>query len=547
MSLIRFENVSKYYDDLPVLREVYFHLDEGDRVGLIGKNGTGKTTLLKLILGQEAPTEGEVALDQGLQIGYFSQFSTLDGGRSIWQTLDDLFADLHAIEEELLEVEIALEEGPDKVEMDRLLHRQAALIETMNRRGGWTYQNEIDTALTRLGFNEVYRTCPVDQLSGGWRNRAALSKILLQAPDVLLMDEPTNFLDIEGLDWLEEYFAKHRGALIVVSHDRHFLDRVVNRVVEVENYHLQEYSGGFADYVREKPFRLKTLERQFQHEEELLTYEAEAIADRREAAKNPSQALKRKLAGIKKEVQPRPVDRIVTDIYEGLQVSNKLCRVEAIAKSYGDQVLFRDLYFEVQRGDRIAIIGPNGCGKTTLLRALTQSEEPLGAERAFDAGRVAWAKSADLIYYNEVFENLDLNDTVTHAVNVVGLAYAAPRKKVNRFLELMRFSELDLQQRIGTLSGGQRARVALAQCLLSGASVIVLDEPTNHLDLTSTQVMERALIHFPGAVVVVSHDRFFIDKVATRLLIFEGQGRVREVAGNWTLWQASLDKKLDID
>jgi ATP-binding cassette subfamily F protein 3 len=274
------------------------------------------------------------------------------------------------------------------------------------------------------------------------------------------------------------------------------------------------------------------LERQFQHEGELLAYEAEAIQDRREAARNPSRALKRRLANVKKRAEPRPVDRIITDIYRNLHVPNKLCRAEGIAKAYDDQILFLDLSFEVQRGDRLAILGPNGCGKTTLLRLLVEDEEP-------DEGRVVWSKAASFVYYNEVFEQLDQKDTVTHAVNVVGLAYKAPRKRVNRFLALMQFSEMDLQQRIGTLSGGQRARVALAQCLLSGAGLILLDEPTNHLDLTSTQVMERALVHFPGAVVVVSHDRFFIDKVATRLLVFEGQGEVRKVAGNWTIWKAS--------
>jgi ATP-binding cassette subfamily F protein 3 len=183
----------------------------------------------------------------------------------------------------------------------------------------------------------------------------------------------------------------------------------------------------------------------------------------------------------------------------------------------------------------VAVLGPNGCGKSTLLRVLVEDEEP-------DDGRVIWSKAASFVHYNEVFEQLDPNDTVTHAVNVVGLAYKAPRKRVNRFLTLMQFSEMDLQQRIGTLSGGQRARVALAQCLLSGAGLILLDEPTNHLDLTSTQVMERALVHFPGAVVVVSHDRFFIDKVATRLLVFEDESEVREIAGNWTIWQASQNQ-----
>ena len=290
--------------------------------------------------------------------------------------------------------------------------------------------------------------------------------------------------------------------------------------------------GDYTQYIREKPLRLKSLEHQFEHEAELLALEAEAISDRQEALRDPGRALKRKLANIKKQAKPRLVDKIITGVYERLHVPNDLCRVESASKAYDEQVLFRDLTFEIHREDRIVIVGPNGCGKSTLLRAVTE-DEPL------DTGKIVWSKGAAFAHYNQIFAELDLNDTVTHAVNVAGIAYYAPRKQVNRFLSLMQFSEMDLTQRIGTLSGGQRARVALAKCLLSGASVVILDEPTNHLDMTSTQVMERALAHFPGAVVVVSHDRFFIDKVATRLLVFEGEGRVREVNGNWTTWQAS--------
>jgi energy-dependent translational throttle protein EttA len=286
---------------------------------------------------------------------------------------------------------------------------------------------------------------------------------------------------------------------------------------------------------------MKTLERQFMYEAELLAYEAEAIKERQETARNPTQALKRHLANIKKQVEPRPVDRVITDIYTRLQVSKDLCLVEGLGKAYGEQVLFENVNFELHRGDRLAILGPNGCGKTTLLHALAQDEPADGTARFYDQGLVKWAQGATYVFYNEVFENLDLNDSVTHAVNVVGLAYLAQRKKVNAFLGLFQFSELDLNQRIGSLSGGQRARVALAQCLLSGANVILLDEPTNHLDMTSTQVMERALAHFPGAVVVVSHDRFFIDKVATKMLIFEGGGRVRTFDGNWTIYSSTSE------
>ena len=537
MSLIRLHNVTMKYEDHLVLRSVFFKLHPGERVGLIGKNGTGKTTILKLILGEAEPAEGRVEFEPGLKIGYFSQFSSLDGRLSVQETLEALFADLKALETELDQIAAALEIVEDAEPMERLLARQAALLDEMNHKGGWEYGRQIDTVLTRLGFSPEHQERPIDQLSGGWRNRAALAKILLEQPDVLLLDEPTNYLDVAGLAWLEGWLSQFKGGLLLISHDRQFLDGVVTRIVELENYGLQEYAGRFSDYVREKQFRLKTLERQFLHEEELLTFEAEAVTDRDEARRNPTSALQRKLADLKKRKEPRPVDVLVTSLYSSLRVPDKLARAEHLGKAYGDQTLFHDLSFEIEKGERLAIVGANGSGKSSLLRLLTRQEAP-------DSGEMVWERGVTFADFNQTYADLDLTDTVTHAVNTSGgvgsLAFNAARKQIAKFLTLLQFSEADLGRKIGTLSGGQRARVALAMCLLSEAQVLILDEPTNHLDLTSTQVMERALVHFPGAIVVVSHDRFFLDKVATRLLVFEAEGRVSAFSGNWTQWQATL-------
>jgi len=430
-----------------------------------------------------------------------------------------VFAEVHGVQAELASIEEAMGTEEDADALDRLVQRQSELFEDMERLDGWDVDRQIDVALTKLGFSEAHRSCPIDSLSGGWRNRASLAKILLEKPDVLLFDEPTNYLDVAGVEWVESWFANFHGAAIVVSHDRAFLDAVVTRIVEVDNHHLHEYSGNFASYVVEKQLRFKTLQKQFVHEAELLAYEAEGIASRREAAKAKSGKLGKRLAKVRKSRGPRPVDQILTEIYGGLHMKESLCEVRGLAKAYGDNQLFADVDFDIRRRQRIAVIGPNGSGKSTLLRVLTGVEEP-------DAGNVSWARGQSMVSYNQMLEELDPSDTVSHAVNALpdSLALTATRKAVGRFLTMFQFSELDRKARIGTLSGGQRARVAMAQCLLSGASVLVLDEPTNHLDVTSSQVMERALVHFPGAVVVVSHDRFFIDKVATRHILFRAEG-----------------------
>ncbi len=520
MSVIRLENVTKKYEDTLIFRDIYFRINKGERIGLIGRNGAGKSTVFKLILGREEPTAGKVEVDPKVKVSYFSQFSELSGNRSVKQELELCYEHIWNIERELQEIGEKLGIIVDADEMDQLLNRQADLFEQMEHHNGWNAAVEIDTVLTKLGFDEQSRQQPVDQLSGGWRNRAALAKMLIELPDVVLLDEPTNFLDLEGLAWLEQWLNRFSGTMVLVSHDRQFIDRVVTRTIEIENYHFQEYEGNYTDYIRKKKLRKKELDRQFEWEEELLLMEAEEI-DNRSSRKSSKDRLSRKLADMKKRVEPHPVNVLITDIYENLRFPDNLCTVDAIGKNYAERVIFQNVSFDIQKEDRIAIIGANGSGKSTLIKVLT------GQETA-DSGSVQFSKGVSYAYFNRMWDELDQKDTVSHAVNVYGLGLNAPRKKVNKFLSMLQFSEADLQKVIGSLSGGQQARVALAKCLLSGAELIILDEPTNHLDLTSIQVMEQALIHFPGAVLTVSHDRFFIDKIATKLLTFEPGGVISQ-------------------
>lgn len=557
MSVVRLKNLSLGYEGRQILRDIFLRVAAGERVALVGANGSGKSSILKLIVrhavalgqgttstdidpgeGALAEVSGDVELNLDVKVGYFSQFSQLDDERAISEILLDSFAEVRGWEAELEAIDEAMAAEPGGDELERLLLRQADLLELMTQRDGWSYGNRIDTVLTKLGFDEAHRARPVGQLSGGWRNRASLAQILLEEPDLLLLDEPTNYLDVQGIAWLETWIARLPGAVIAVSHDRHFLDSIVSRMVEIQNYRLHEYSGNYAAYVWEKAKAAKSLSKEFRHEEELLLFESSTIKSRKRV-QSGGKGLDRKRAQIKKGGETPTVDTVVSAAYGKLHIPTELAEFVDLGLSREGRTLFSGLSFRVKRGDRLVILGPNGCGKSTLLQVLMGELEP-------DVGEVRWRSGVRFSNFVQVLAELDPSERLFHC------AMAAPQqflsshemptqKSVLRFLRMLGFSESELQLRVGTLSGGQRARLALAWCLTSGPAVVILDEPTNHLDMRSAQIMERALVKFPGAVIAVSHDRFFVDKIASQLLVFDPDGGVAVHGGGWSAYAASRD------
>ena len=540
MSIIRINGITKKYGNKTVLHNIFFRANKSEKIGLVGKNGSGKTTLFKLILNKEQPDEGEIELDGGLSFGYFSQFSELNDGECISDILDKEFHKVHDLEKALNSIETAMSTCKDERELMGLLNKQTELLSEMDRLDGWNYKYKISAVLSKLNFSEEHRNMPVVQLSGGWRNRASLALLLIQEPDVILLDEPTNFLDAEGVEWLANWVKKSSAAVIAVSHDRCFLDGIATKIAEIENNRLYEYEGGYSDYIRKKKIRKDDIEREFIHEEELLIMEENAIRDRAElqklikSGKGARGKLEKQISSISKKITPFPAEIIVTSLYQGRNIPTKIVNAESISAQYGEKKIFENVNFELFGGERMAIIGRNGCGKSTLIKILTSELKP-------SSGKITWGAGSKVIYFNGVLDELDENDTVTHNINIYGDAYGAPRKKVNKFIQLLGFSEFTLGSRIMNLSGGQRARVALAKCLLSGCNTIILDEPTNHLDITSIQSIECALVNFPGTVIFVSHDTFFIDKTATRILVYKS-GTFENYAGNISMYNANTDE-----
>jgi len=501
------EDIDKTVLDRVLLRGVSLYVEEGERLALVGDNGSGKSTLLRILAGVEAPDAGRRTVRRGLRIGFLPQQPDVDPERTVRAEVRAGMVRWQQAVGELGEVHDALAEAGDDVLVQRLLRRQAELTAEVERLGGHDREHEVEAMITALGLPDPEARCAV--LSGGEKRRAALARLLLDAPDLLLLDEPTNHLDAFASDWLEDRLLASRSTLVLVTHDRYFLDRVVTRIVELDHGELHAYDGAYADFLSQRAERLAHAERAERVRLNLLRRETEWM--RRGPPARTTKA-KARIAIYDQLVAAEPVGadaELEFAIPCTQRLGDRVVTIAGVSKAFGDKTVLRSIDLEVGPGDRVGIVGRNGAGKTTLLRLLT-------GELAPDAGTVQVGPTVRFAQIDQGRTQLTETNTVLTEVGQVD--------HVEAFLDRFGFTGERKHARIGVLSGGERHRVLLAKLLVKAGNVLVLDEPTNDLDLTTLRLLEEALLNFAGAALIVSHDRYFLDRVATRIVCLRGDG-----------------------
>ncbi|MGG0815997.1 ABC-F family ATP-binding cassette domain-containing protein [Paenibacillus alvei] len=521
--LLQANGICKSYGITPVLSNITFQILERERIGLVGVNGAGKSTLLQLIAGELTPDDGIIYKSKETRIGYLAQHTGLHSERSIWEEMMSVFAHLTGAEQELRELEHLIADpaiAEDESRYEETLRRYAERQDWFRQHGGYEMETRVRSVLHGMGFGQMDpHAVHVHTLSGGQKTRLALARILLQQPDLLLLDEPTNHLDIHTLTWLEAYLRSYPGAVLVVSHDRYFLDAMVTTIIEIERHQAKRYTGNYTKYIE-----LKTAE----YEQQIKLYEKQQV----EIAKledfvqrNIVRASTTKRAQSRRKTLEKMerIDKPLGDLkrasfsFEIVRQSGKdVLKVDGAAASYGNNPpLFRNVGFELKRGEMVALIGPNGIGKSTLLKALTGKHDLL-------AGQINWGTNVSIGYYDQEQTNLNPNMTV---LEEVWSAYPHMEEvRIRTVLGSFLFSGDDVQKKVASLSGGEKARVALAKLMLLQANVLILDEPTNHLDLFSKEVLESALIDYEGTLLFISHDRYFLNKMAERIVEMSAEG-----------------------
>ncbi len=508
MALITTENLMHRYGGEIIFERVSVALHRGERVALIGLNGSGKSTLLQILARRLEPTAGRVAYARRLRLGYLAQEPQLRSEKSLYEEMLEAFTALLQQERELHELERKLAQGDTET---ALLERYSALLEAFRQAGGYEYKSRIAQVLSGLGFNAADQAKPIAHLSGGERARAALARLLLEEPDLLLLDEPTNHLDLTGLEWLEEYLSRWKGAFIVVSHDRYFLDRLAHKVWELEFGRLHEYSGNYSQY---STLRMARIERQwklYEEQQELIQKSEEFI--RRNIAggafrANQAQARQKALEKIERIERPRAPKKLHLYLDAKEQSGERVLRARDLFVGYGDKALIHCKNLSLYRGERVALIGPNGCGKSTLLKTILRELPPI-------AGTIELGHNVQIGYFRQSqTESEEAHKTVLEVV----LAHkdqtiSAARDYLGQFL----FCGDDVFKRIAELSGGERSRLALAQLAQLGGNFLLLDEPTNHLDIDSREVLQAALKEYNGTILLVSHDRYLLQALATQV------------------------------
>ena len=532
--LFRLSDVQKSYGTHDILRGVSLQINPGEHVGLVGRNGAGKTTIFRLVSGEESPDEGEVVRARGVRLGLLSQHVHFDSGTTVHESALAAFGRLQQIEHEMHELEhVMAEAGAD---LEKVLERYSDLQHEFEHEGGFEYAAKAEAILQGLGFDREQWSLETEKLSGGQQNRLGLARLLLAEPDVLLLDEPTNHLDVTAVEWLEEFLQSYPSAYVIISHDRYFLDRACRRIVELENGRASSYTGNYSAYLVEREERREAQQRAYENQRQLIEKTEEFIR-RNLAGQKTKQAKSRRTMLAKLErVEAVRVDRSSGDfrLQSIERTGNHVLMVDEAVIGYPDKMLARDISFILRRGECLGIIGPNGSGKTTFLKTILKKTPAL-------AGEVRWGTKVQIGYYAQQLDDLDDRNEIIMELRRVAPS-SATAGELRSFLAKFLFTGDDVYKKVGDLSGGEKGRLALAKLIYSRVNVLVLDEPTNHLDIPSREALEEALDAYEGTILTISHDRYFLDRVATQILALDGNGLAEHYDGDYTQyhdWRAA--------
>lgn len=527
-------NITKTFGTDTILSDCSFHIEEREKAAIVGPNGAGKSTLLKIIMGRLPADDGTVTISKDKTLGYLAQHQNLSSDGTIYDELLSVKKDIIALEEKIRETEQQMKNATGE-QLDTLLDQYTKMNHQFELENGYAYQSEIVGVLKGLGFTEDDFSLPVNTLSGGQKTRVALGKLLLSKPDIILLDEPTNHLDMESIRWLENYLLGYNGSVIIVAHDRYFLDRIVTKIIEIENTHVTVFSGNYTAYADKKKILRNMQLKEYLNQQREIKHQQEVITKLKQFNREKSikRAESREKMLDKLEVVDKPAeinDKMNIELNPSVISGNDVLSVSHLSKAFDDNTLFTDISFDIKRGERVALIGNNGTGKTTILKIIN---DILPA----DSGEIKLGSKVTIGYYDQEHHVLDPDKTLFDE-----LQDAYPdlnNTQIRNTLAAFLFTNDDVFKYIRDLSGGERGRVSLAKLMLSNANFLILDEPTNHLDMVSKEILENALNSYTGTVLYVSHDRYFINTTATRIIELVGQTTVNYI-GNYDYY---IEKK----